>query len=275
MATKGTRTTAISWGVFQVAVSMKKAEGSRDIKTEYVNAQGETVLQSGERSKAKGKAKKSSLANPESKIHPIVEKPDKPDRAVRISKDTVVRLPADALDEIEETSKAMYPAMEVLETIDYRKVPTERIKGSYWLQPDQGSAKGLLLIHMALADTDKVAVVKWVGTSVEKLGVIRPRWVNGQRAMLLSELAFANDFMAPDDDALEINNVEGVDSDSPAYLSAINLVTSFSRPVKGGDGQIDKASNSAVDARIELMERLQEEQLDAELAAAEKVLAES
>jgi non-homologous end joining protein Ku len=263
MATKGTSKTAIAFGDFEITVSMKKAKASRDLKTEYVNEAGEKVTMSGGYGGSRTPA-------------PGVEK------AVRISDSQVVRLPGDELARIEDESKSGWSKMQVLEAIDYRQVPTERIEGSYWLQPSQGSSQGLYLLHKGLSDTDKVAVVKWVSTSREKLGVIRPRWIRrgGEmlRALLLSELTFANDFVEPDADALAINEAEAMmeERDPLARLNAIEtarkLVTAFARE-RGDEKHVDTASDTAVDARLALLERLQAEAFERALAATAEVAA--
>jgi non-homologous end joining protein Ku len=246
MATRGTRNTTIAFGGFQIAVTMKKAPTSRDLKTEIVNPEGVKVNAPGG-----GGGGTRTLRPGQS-------------RAVRLSDTSVIRLPQDDLDRITEHSKTNWQDMEVLEAIDYRQVPTERILGSYWLQPAQGSAKTMLMLAGALRDTSKVLVVKWCASSREKLGVIRVRGVEGKRALLLSELAFANDFLTPDEDALEINNA---DVDERSQGVAVSLIESFARGA-GDPVAIDEASDDAVDARLRLFQRLADEQTGRELEEA-------
>jgi non-homologous end joining protein Ku len=249
------KNTAISFGSFEIAVSMQKAHQSRDLKTEYVNEAGAKVTMSG------GTAGTRTPA-------PGVSK------AVRCG-DHVTRLPQDELAAIEQASKDAWSAMQVLEVIPYGKVETERIQGAYWLTPSQGSARGLFLLHAALYEVEQVAVVKWISTSREKLGVIRPMWVTHgdkfDRALMLLELSFANDFAAPDDDALAINEAEAMlQVDAQAYdhatAAARELVGAFMRE-PGGRKAIQEATDTAVDARLALVERLQSAGLGAELDA--------
>lgn len=257
MATRGTRNTEIAFGDFTISVSLAKASKSRDLKTEIVDAEGRKLSgggggYGGGRRKPDGEAGES--------------------RAVRVSDDIVIRLPQDELDAIEQASKDRWGRMEVLEAIDYRQVPTERIDGSYWLQPSAGSAQGLYLLHRALSEQDKVAVVKWVSTSREKLGVIRPRRVGGKRALLLSELVFANDFAEPDEDALAINEAEVMmaerdpEGHACAVEQAIGLISAFARE-RGDDKFVETASDEAVDARLALLERVQAQAMTAALEA--------
>jgi non-homologous end joining protein Ku len=259
MASSGTRGTQISFGSFELAASLVKANGSRDLKLERVDKHGCRLSPSGGGGTRRG-----------------VDAAAGESYAVRLAGDTLVRLPQDELDAIAEASRDRFGSMRVLECIDYRQVPTERIQGSYWLQPAQGSARGLFLLHKALADRDRVAVVQWVASSREKLGVIRPRWIRRQggqhRALLLSELSFANDFAEPDVDVLSINEAERMfeSADPVAFTRAVEaaceLVDAFARQ-PGDPKRIDEASDTAVDARLALLERLQEEALTASLEA--------
>jgi non-homologous end joining protein Ku len=230
MASKGTRNTAIAFGDYEITVAMFKAETSRDPKFEKFLKPGVPAPT----------ARRGS--NGATATYPAVE-----------GTDGKVRVPVEELEAIEEASKAEHATMRVLETIDYRQVPTERITGSYWLQPRAGTAKGLALLAHGLKNTGRVAVVKWVSTSREKLGVIRARTVDGK--------LFANDFTAPDEDTLAINDVELTEQ---AVHVAERLVKSFARD---GEHKIDTASDTAVDARIALVARLRDQELDDALAA--------
>jgi non-homologous end joining protein Ku len=257
MAQRGTRGTSISFGSFELTASLVKAKISRDVKLERVDAVSERLSASG----GPGTRRGVDTAAGES-------------YALRLAGDVLVRVPQPELDAIERESKDRFGSMRVLECIDYQQVPTERIDGSYWLQPAQGSSRGLFLLHKALSDADKVAVVQWVATSREKLGVIRPRWVRQQggyhRALLLSELVFANDFAEPDADVLAINEAERMMESEPGYLDHVHaagrLVAAFSRQ-PGDPRAIDEASDSAVDARLALVERLVSERTSAEWEA--------
>lgn len=248
MAQQGTRNTSISFGSFELAASLVKANGTRDLKLERFDAAGAKLSGGG------GSYGRRGVDTDRGESYGLQQA------------EVLVRFPQDELDAIVASSKDAFGSMRVLECIDYRQVPTERIQGSYWLQPAQGSALGLLYLHEALADRDKVAVVQWVATSREKLGVIRPRWVRRQggrhRALLLSEIAFANDFFEPDADVLSINEAERMaeQSDPEAYVRALEaargLVDAFARQ-PGDPKAIDAASDTAVDARLALLERLQ------------------
>jgi non-homologous end joining protein Ku len=258
MADRGTRNTAIAFGDFSISVAMKKAAHSRDVKTELVDRDGRKIGGGGG---GGGGGRRSVNADAGEA------------RAVRVSDTHVIRLPQDELERIEAESKERYATMTVLETIDYRQVPTERIVEAYWLQPRDGTARGLRLLAEGLRATGRVAVVKWVSTSREKLGVIRVRHPFGDEriALLLSELTFANDFLAPDDDALSIND-DAVELDERSLEAARRLVKAFAR--HGGAPAIDTATDEAVDARLALLERVQAVELNAALEASTSIEAE-
>lgn len=243
MASKGTRNTAIAFGDYEIQVAMFKAQTSRDVKLENVDPVTGNPVKA-VRGGAGGLAPVGMV------------------KAVE-GTDGKVRVPQEALERIVEESKHRYQTMQVLETIDYRQVDTARIVGSYWLQPRAGTSKGLALLAQGLKNTGRVAVVKWVATSREKLGVIRVRHPFGDQrlALLLSEVVFANDFVLADEDALAINDVE---LEPRAVATAERLVKAFARD---GDPKVDTATDEAVDARLELIERLREEELEEALEA--------
>ncbi len=245
MANTGTRNTALSFGDYEISVAMVKAETSRDVKLENVDERTGHKVASGRSGARGGMAARAG----------VVKALEGTDGRVRFSDEE--------LDAIVQASKDKYETMVVLETLDYRQVDTARIKGSYWLQPRAGTAKGLALLARGLKNTGRVAGVKWVSTSREKLGVIRVRHPFGDEriALLLSELAFANDFIVPDDDVLAINDVEAGEREIAA---AERLVKAFARD---GEAKVDTASDEAVDARLALVERKQDAELEGALEA--------
>ena len=236
MAAKGTRNVSLAFGDFEISVAMSKAQKSRDLKLETVDPDGKKVT-----------------ASRSSALPAGVEL----SKAVRIDSSTVVRLDEAELKAEIEASKERLPKMQVLETVDYRQVPTERIVASYWLQPAAGTARALALLDAGLRAQGRVAVVKWIGTSREKLGVIRPRYIDGQHALLLSEISFANEFAGPDEDALSINEVQLRETE---IAVASELVAGFARQ-PGGVKAIDEATDTAVDAQLAIFRRERDRQL--------------
>jgi non-homologous end joining protein Ku len=251
MAGRGARNTAIAFGDFQLEVSFAKTVHSREPKTEYVRDEvdpetGEAVPVTSTMGGGGGGSR-----TPADGVY----------KAVRVSDSRVIKLDPERLAAITEASVEAHPAMEVLETIDYRSVPTERIVGSYWVQPRNGTGPALKLLTQALHKTDRVAVVKWISTSREKLGVLRPR--RGGNALMLCELAFFNDFAEPGADV----RLDDVAVTEQAVGTAIELVNAFAR--KRGDAPaVDTASDTAVDARLAYVEELHLAQFGAAAAAA-------
>jgi non-homologous end joining protein Ku len=254
MATKGTRGTSIDFGDYELSVSLVKATRSRDIKAEYVRDQASKPdPDTGEVQVKPEKTTMTGSTGGTRQQAPDVYK------AVRLSDEKVLRLPEDRLEEIVEASKREGETMRVLEAIDYRQVPTERIVGTYYLQPRAGTAKGCRMLFEGLRETDLCAVVKWVSSSREKLGVIRARKIDGKSVLHLSELAFANDAAEVDDD-VSLDDVEV----GPKSIAAAASLLAGSRRGHGGERKIDTASDTAVDARVALVDEL----MDAELASA-------
>jgi non-homologous end joining protein Ku len=237
MTSKGTRGTAIDFGGYELSDADRVDEETGEITTVPTKTTMSGVA--GSRTPAPGVYK-----------------------AVRLSEEKVIRLPEDDLVEIVEHSLAAYETMQVLETIDYRSVPTERIIGTYYLQPRAGTAKGCRMFFEALRQSELVAVVKWVGSSREKLGVIRARVVNGKSVLHLSELAFGDDMLEPDEDI----SLDDVEVGEKAITAAVTLVDGFRRK-HGAEKQIDTATDTAVNARIALVERLADTELDEALSA--------
>jgi non-homologous end joining protein Ku len=239
MAGPGSRHIALAFGDFEIAVTMKKAQFSRDLKTEIVDADGHKRSGGGG---GGGSARKPDTDAGES-------------RAVRLSETNVIRLPQEDLDHIAAISALNFRDMRVLESIDYRDVATERIVGSYWLEPAQGTAVALRALAEALRAAGRVLVVKWAPAGAsprEHLGVVRVRGRAGRMALLLSELTFANEFAEATDSALTINAV----APSQAQIDAAEkLIDGYARTPFEAPA-LERESDSAVDARLALYERL-------------------
>lgn len=221
----------LAWGDYSIEIGTAPTKHSRDVKTVYVNEDNRVVTLTGG---GRGGSRTPG---------PGIEK------AVQVG-DDVIRLPAEELALIEDRSKAEHDVMAVLETIDYRQVPTERILGSKWITP-RGSATGLAILTESLERTGRVAVVKWVDTSREKLGVLRPRKTPDGLALLLIELAFENDYAPPPQEAL----VGAIETVAVQVAAGMALVRAFARP-RAGEHKVDTATDTAVDARLALVESL-------------------
>lgn len=121
------------------------------------------------------------------------------------------------LERIDESVKL--EGMRVEAFIDRRRVPHERIVGSYWVAPNgQGSGKVLALVRAAMADTSRVALVRWSKRTNQAVGVVVPHRTGG---LVLHEFAFAAATREPP--ALPVVEVHAAEVEA-----AINLVQAMS-----------------------------------------------
>lgn len=102
-------------------------------------------------------------------------------------------------------------SVELLEFVDYRRVPTDRLSGSFYIQADPGFARPLAVLMRAMRQDGKAMLVKWSVKSRQRLGVIRVREVDGTDVLLLNGVVFASEWRRPDEQVLEAANVEDVD----------------------------------------------------------------
>lgn len=100
--------------------------------------------------------------------------------------------------------------VELLEVIDYRRVPTDRLGGAHWIQPDPGFARPLAVLIAALKRDGNAMLVKWSARSRQRLGVIRVRRTDHGDALMLNDVTFAAQWKDPDDRVLEPSRVEDI-----------------------------------------------------------------
>jgi non-homologous end joining protein Ku len=123
--------------------------------------------------------------------------PDEIRRGVRTETGDFIDL-TDQLAAIQEMS--MMDEMAIFAFIDAKRVPRERVIGSYWLAPQgEGGIRALALILHGMKETGRVALVKWTKTSKQALGVITP---HRSGALLVQELAFFSSARQPPEAAL-------------------------------------------------------------------------
>lgn len=141
-------------------------------------------------------------------------------------------------------------SVEVLEFIDYRKVPTDRLKGSFWIQPDPGFDKPLGTILTAMRKSHTAMVVKYMVRSRQRLGVIRARAVPNttEFALLLNDVVFADMWRAPDDRILAPGAVV---PDERAVASALQVIDSM----KGDGKSLETARDDLPEALTTIVER--------------------
>lgn len=143
-------------------------------------------------------------------------------------------------------------AIEVLEFIDYRRVPTDRLAGSYWLQPDPGFAKPLRTVMDALRRSQKAALVKFNLRDRQRLGVIRVRKTPDGDALLLNAVYFAAEWRDADEAVLAPAQAEAVSE--RAVLAAVEIIEA-----RSGDGSVlDTAQDDLLPVIDEIVEHAQE-----------------
>lgn len=136
------------------------------------------------------------------------------------------------------TAATKLDSVELLEFIDYRLVPTDRLAGAFYLQPDPGFAKPLAVLMAAMRRDGKAMVVRWAARSRQRLGVIRVRNTAGGDVLLLNDVVFAAQWREPDDRVLEPAAVEALDERSVA--AAVKIITSHHGTGKSLDAAEDE-----------------------------------
>jgi non-homologous end joining protein Ku len=148
-----------------------------------------------------------------------------------------------------ESATTALDSIEVLEFIDYRRVPTDRLNGSYWIQADPGFDKPLETMIEALRRSRTAMVVKYAVRSRQRLGVIRARHVFGDEyALLLNDVVFADLWRAPDDRVLAPN---AVIPDERSVQSALEIIASM----RGSGESLESAADDLPPALTILAER--------------------
>jgi non-homologous end joining protein Ku len=128
--------------------------------------------------------------------------------------------------EIEYASAATrLDSVQLLEFIDYRKVPTDRLTGSFWIQPDVGFDRPLAVLMAAMRADGRAMLVKWAARSRQRLGVIRVRKTPDGDALMLNGVVFAADWREPDARVLAPGQVEQVDA--RAVKAAREIIESY------------------------------------------------
>lgn len=120
-------------------------------------------------------------------------------------------------------------SVDLLEFVDYRRVPTDRLTGFFYVQPDPGFAKSLRVIIDAMRAEKKAMLVKFTVRKRQRLGVIRAREdTPGKWVLVLNGVAFAADVRKPDERVLEPAMVEAVEE--RAVAAARSIIRAHSGP---------------------------------------------
>lgn len=139
--------------------------------------------------------------------------------------------------------------MEVLGFIRREQVPLERVLGSYWMAPGDGSgAKILKLIHGACRTAHRCPVIAWTKKTNRSLGVVVPLSVG---ALLVLECAFAENYRGVPGAALSFQTVEVTESQQEAMTALVAAMSE--RP-----DLVDEVEDDRRARRRELMEFVKE-----------------
>jgi DNA end-binding protein Ku len=115
--------------------------------------------------------------------------PDEVRRGIRGEDGSFVDL-TDGLEAIKERCKL--EEMKVVDFIRVEEVRRERVVGSYYVAPDgPGAPKVVRLLHEAMRETKRVAVVKFTKRTKQSLGVLVPH--PASKSLVLIEMAWAED----------------------------------------------------------------------------------
>jgi len=119
------------------------------------------------------------------------------------------------------TAATKLDRVELLEVIDYRKVPTDRLAGAFWLQPDPGFERPFRTLMVAMRRDGNALLVKWAAKSRQRLGVIRVRSTPEGDALMLNDVTFAANLRPASDQVLAAASVEALDERAVTAACAI------------------------------------------------------
>ena len=107
------------------------------------------------------------------------------------------------LEDIEAETKL--EVMEVTGFIRRETVERYRIKGSYYLGPEQLGGKVLRLLRHAITETQRAAVVKWTKRTRQALGVIVP---GPRKSLIVLEMEWAENVLDPGPRCRDLDQIE-------------------------------------------------------------------
>src|ERR671911_2785935 len=110
-------------------------------------------------------------------------------------------------DELEEIDPKRTRAIEIQDFVDLDDIDPIYFDHPYYLGPDKGAEKPYALLTKAMADSNKVAVARFVLRNKENLAAIRPMG----DVLTMATMRFADEVVAPD----EISEILGEEIESP------------------------------------------------------------
>lgn len=152
----------------------------------------------------------------------------------------------DALREVDE--KTRLDRLDVVAFIRRERVPLHRIVGAYYVGANGPGAAPLLgVLHQAMRGTGRYAVVKWVKTRRQAMGVLLPRRIDGAQVLEVVELEWAAASRQPPAAA----DLSAVEFPAAAEWAAEELIEAMAdSPVA-----LDEMQDDAVRLKAELYER--------------------
>jgi DNA end-binding protein Ku len=106
-------------------------------------------------------------------------------------------------DELEELDPQKTKAIEIQDFVDLDEIDPIYFDHPYYLGPDKGAEKAYALLVKAMADSNKVAIARFVLRSRENLAAIRPMG----KVLTMATMRFADEVVSPNelDDVIPSN----------------------------------------------------------------------
>ena len=98
-------------------------------------------------------------------------------------------------DELEELDPQKTKAIEIQDFVDLDEIDPIYFDHPYYLGPDKGAEKAYALLVKAMADSNKVAIARFVLRNRENLAAIRPMG----KVLTMATMRFADEVVSPDE----------------------------------------------------------------------------
>jgi DNA end-binding protein Ku len=98
-------------------------------------------------------------------------------------------------EELEELDPQKTKAIEIQDFVDLDEIDPIYFDHPYYLGPDKGAEKAYALLVKAMADSNKVAIARFVLRNRENLAAIRPMG----RVLTMATMRFADEVVSPDE----------------------------------------------------------------------------
>lgn len=159
----------------------------------------------------------------------------------------------DQLEQIDQDTKLS--AMEVDFTVATNFIPRERVTGAHYLAPAGENAPDVLVaLWVALKEEQRAAVVRFTKRTNQALAAIIPRGREGQRHLVLLELAWPEEVRGLETRCNLSTLLDEVDTGSPIIEAARDFVVALSE----GPSAFDDVHDERMRQRAELLEAARE-----------------